>query len=140
MFNKVYNKLFDVVKWIYTFFAVNILWLLFRAESILQWRDLISKMFSFQNMAISDGLIDIFSLPENTLIFNELNLTKINTSVRGLSMFLFIIVAYLICLVPENNYKTLNKTNFVNVIISAITFVWAFLCLSSESVFVYFNF
>ena len=34
----------------------------------------------------------------------------------------------------------MKKLNAVNMILCVIAFAWAFLCLSSESVFVYFNF
>ena len=139
-FEKAYNKLSDIVKWMYTFFAVNILWLLFRAESVQQWKDMLVKMFTFQNMAVSDGIIGSFSSPEFSFLFDRLHLTTLNSSVRGLSLILFIVAAFIICLIPENNYKTSQKTNFINVFTSAVAFIWAFLCLSSESVFVYFNF
>ena len=138
--DKVYNKLFDVAKWMYTFFAVNILWLLFRAESIQQWKEMLIKMFSFQNMAISDEVLGPFPSSILTFLFERFHLTTLSSSVRGLSMIIYIVAAYVICLVPENNYKTSQKTNYFNVVTSAIAFIWAFLCLTSESVFVYFNF
>ncbi len=138
--DKVYNKLFDVAKWMYTFFAVNILWLLFRAECIQQWKEMLIKMFSFQNMAISDEVLGFFPSSILGFLFDRFHLDTLNLSVRGLSMIVFIVAAYLICLIPENNYTTSKKTNYLNVITSSIAFIWAFLCLSSESVFVYFNF
>jgi len=140
IFNKTCNKVFIVVRWAFTFFAVNILWLLFRSESITQWGGMLTKMFSFQNMAISNGLIDSFTLPETSFIFDQLHLAGLNSTVRGFGMIIFILFAFLVCLLPENNYRTMNKTTIFNAVISAVAFCWAFLCLSSESVFVYFNF
>lgn len=140
IFDKLFSKLSDVVKWSYTFFSVNILWLLFRSNSIMQWKNLLLKMFSFKDMSVSNGLIKCFVLPESTFIFDKLHLAGLNSYVRGFSMLIFIVLAYVICLIPENNYKTLHKTNLFNAILCAITFVWGFLCLSNESVFVYFNF
>ena len=137
---KWFYKLSESVRWAYTFFSANILWLLFRADSIGQWREMLRTMFRFQNMAISDGLIKVFKLPETLVIFEKLNLVQMNKDVRGLSMLGFIAAAFLICLVPENNYKTLEKTNAFNMVVCAIAFIWSFICLSSESVFVYFNF
>lgn len=140
LFDKLFNKLSDVVKWIYAFGAVNVLWLLFRSESISQWRDILYVMFTFQDTSISDGLIESFVLPETSFIFNTLHLTSANEIIRGFSLLLFIVAAFVICLVPENNYRTKEKRTIVNMIMAAVTFVWAFLCLSNESVFVYFNF
>ena len=127
-------------KWILIFFTINILWLLFRSESIEQWGQLLGKMFSFQNMSVSDGLIQSFVLPESTFIIEKLGLIEINKTVRGLSMLLFIIASFIICLIPENNYRNRNKFGIVSMIFGAAAFIWAFLCLSSESVFVYYNF
>ena len=140
LFGKWFNKLSEVVRWGYTFLSVNILWLLFRADSIDNWREMLHTMFRFQNMAISDGLIEVFELPESTFLFEKLHLVQANTEVRGFGMLVFIVAAFLISLVPENNYRTIGKTNVFNMILCAIAFIWGFLCLSSESVFVYFNF
>ena len=130
----------SAARWLLIFFTINILWLLFRSESIEQWGQLLGKMFSFQNMSVSDGLIQSFILPESTFIIEKLGLIEINKTVRGLSMLSFIIAAFVICLVPENNYRNKNKFGVVSMVFGAAAFVWAFLCLSSESVFVYFNF
>ena len=140
LFQNAYDKLHEVVKWTYTFLSVNILWLLFRSESIQQWKSLLVRMLTFKNMAISDGLINSFDMPECSFFYDIFHLTSVNSAVRGFSMSIFIMAAFLICLVPENNYKTLHKTTWFNVVVCAVAFVWAFLCLSSESVFVYFNF
>lgn len=140
IFKNSYDKVFVVVKWWYTFLAVNLLWLLFRSETITQWLQLIKKMFTFSNMAISEGLKDSFALPENTFFFDTLKLMKLNAGISGFSMLFFIAAAFLICLLPDNNYKTMKRTGIINMIFCAIALVWGILCLSSESVFVYFNF
>ena len=140
IFEKSKKNLIEVVKWSTTFLAVNILWLLFRSENITQWKDILIKMYSFQSMEVSDGLINSFILPETSFLFNMLNMETLNTTVRGLSLLIFTVAAFLICLVPENNYKRLKNNNLITLILSAAAFVWGFLCLSSESVFVYFNF
>ncbi|MCH5345019.1 MAG: MBOAT family protein [Acetatifactor sp.] len=140
IFEKAKRNLFEVVKWGTTFLAVNILWLLFRSESITQWKDILIKMYSFQSTEISDGLIGSFLLPETSFLFKILNLEALNTTVRGLNLLIFTIAAFVICLVPDNNYNTLKRNNWITLILSVIAFVWSFLCLSSESFFVYFNF
>ena len=140
IFRKWLSRLSEVVRWGGTFLAVNLLWLLFRADSIAGWREMLGTMFRFQNMSISGGLLRAFEIPERIFIFEKLHITGINADVRGLSMLLFTVLASLICLIPENNCRRINRTNTANMIFSAAAFVWAFLCLSSESVFVYFNF
>ena len=91
-------------------------------------------------MAVSDGLIRTFELPELQLLFEKLRITAFNTTVRGFSMLLFLVFSFIICLIPENNHRTLNRLHAFNMIVCAIAFLWGFLCLSSESVFLYFDF
>jgi hypothetical protein len=134
------KKLIEAVRWMGTFFAVNVLWLLFRAESIMQWRTMLKKMFCFQDMSVSQGLIDTFNLPETQLILDVFHLKVLNDNVRGFSLFIFTLVSFAICLVPENNYRNKDKLGIIALILAAVAFVWGFLCLSSETVFVYFNF
>ena len=140
IFNKYYNRLSKVVRWIYTFGTVNVLWLLFRSESIAQWRTILYKIFTFQSLAVSDGMVSAFVLPETSLLLRLFHLTAIDGLVRGFSLLVFTISAFGICLIPKNNYQLQTKRNAVNMVLAAITFVWGFLCLSSESVFVYNNF
>ena len=130
----------SAARWIYTFLMINILWLLFRAESIAQWVNIMKKIVTFKNTGISGGLINSFILPETSFIFEQLKLTRINNAIRGFSMVVFLAFAFFICLVPENNYRSIKKLGIISMVICSMAFVWAFLCLSSESVFVYFNF
>ena len=144
VFERIFRKWFEliprVVRWGYTFVSVNILWLLFRSNSIAEWAEMLKNMFTFKNMTISNELIKVFQIPESTFIFDKLGLVHINANVRGFCMLLFIIAALFICLIPKNNYKNMEKINVFNMVVCAIAFVWGFLCLGSESVFVYYNF
>lgn len=140
IFEKAQKKIFEPVRWICTFLAVNILWLLFRSESILQWKDILKTIIKFQNTSVSTGLIDSFLLPETAFINRLLHIRMVYEGIRGFGALSFIIAGFFICLVPENNYKNLAKNNWLYMFISAAAFVWGFLCLSSESVFVYFSF
>ena len=124
----------------YTFLVINLLWLLFRSETISQWVGMLRMMFSFQDMAISDGLIETFILPETAFFLDKFDFLKLNTLVRGLPMLLMSVSAFLICMIPENNYRNMKKLDAINMVLCAAAFVWAFLCLSSESIFVYYNF
>ncbi len=140
VFEKQQQKLNVVVRWHLTFFAVSILWLLFRSDSIMQWLTILKQIFFFQDMTVSDGLINSFILPELAFLLKIFHLRRINEHVRGFSMLLFGLAGYGLCLIPENNYKNFNKNSWFSLITASIAFIWSFLCLSSESVFVYFNF
>ena len=140
IFDKNVKKIFLPIMWIYTMIVVNLLWLLFRAPSVSIWAEMIGKMFSFQDMTISSALIDCFVLPETEFIIEMFRLSGVNLAVKGLSMLFYIGAAIFICTVPENNFKQAKKLTIPNMIICGITFVMSLLCLSSESVFVYYNF
>ncbi|MCR5421895.1 MAG: MBOAT family protein [Lachnospiraceae bacterium] len=140
IFDKYLIRLSEVVRWFYTFSVVNILWLLFRSESIEQWYNILCKIVKFQSTEISVGLMESFILPETPLLFRVLHLTRVDGSVRGFSMILFIVISFIICLVPNNNYKTKERRSIMDMALAAAAFMWGFLCLCNESVFVYFNF
>lgn len=140
IFDKTKKNLNEVVKWSATFFAVNILWLLFRSETITQWKEILIKICAFQSTEVSGGLIDSFILPETPFLLRILHMEILNTKIRGLSLLIFTISAFLICLVTDNNYNEHKSNNWITMVLAAVAFVWSFLCLSSESAFVYFNF
>lgn len=134
------EKVFYPVRWGITFSVVNILWLLFRSDSIVQWKGILKKILLFQNTNFSDELADTFILPESPFIKNMLHIGKYSDGIRGFWMFLFLISAFGICLIPDNNYRNLKKISFVSILFAGIAFAWAVICMGEESVFVYFNF
>lgn len=140
IFDKVQKKLMETVRWIVTFVIINVLWLLFRCDSISQWGMILKRILSFENIAISNGLMNAFALPETDFLWNLFHLSGITNAVSGFWMLAFTFAAFVICLVPENNYRKLKHNNWITLILAIIAFVWSFLCLSSESIFVYFNF
>ena len=140
IFSNQYNKIHKAVQWFYTFLSVNILWLLFRSDSILQWSSMLNKMFSFQNMSVSKELLDTFLLPESRFLLDIFGLNGMNKNIRGFPMLITIMISFLICLVPNSNYKNKHILSVSNMIISAVALVWGLLCLSSESVFIYNSF
>ena len=140
IFERPFEKLVESVRWMGTFLVVNLLWLLFRAESISQWWHILGRIFTFQSMDISDDLINCFSLPEADFLIDFLHLEMLNQSMRGMWVFIFAVGAFLLCMIPENNYKKMQNNGMLITFFAAIAFVWSFICLSSESVFVYFSF
>ena len=140
MFDKVEEKVFMPIRWVFTFGIVSVLWLLFSAESVEQWKMILYKILFMQNTAISDGMIASFNLVENQFIYNMLGLHWLPTYVRGFNMLIFILVSCFICFVPENNYKRKNTLNIGSLLLASFAFVWGILCLGTESTFVYFGF
>lgn len=135
-------RIHAAARWIYTFLAVNVLWLLFRADSVAQWKDILSVMLRMENLAISDDLLWTFVLPENQILYGFGILAKLNGFVRGFPAVVVFLFAYLVCMLPENNVRrqVRPRTSVWMVPVCAVALTWSLLCLSSESVFLYFNF
>lgn len=140
IFAKHLQKLIEPVRWMGTFLSVNLLWLLFRSDSIAQYHVILYNILKFQDTSISDGLIDCFRLPETNFINDMLHLDYVDLRVRGMWMLIFMFAALGLCLVPENNYKNKRKNSFFYMFLASLAFVWGFICLSSESIFIYSNF
>ncbi len=140
IFDKIEEKVFLPVRWLCTFGVVNVLWLLFSAESVQQWKTILRRILFMQNTMVSDGLIGSFDLSESQFIYNIFGLNYLPAHVRGFNMLIFILAACFICFVPENNYRRKDKLNAGSLLLASLAFIWGILCLGSESVFVYFGF
>lgn len=140
IFEQAEKNVFEPLRWGVTFFVVNVLWLLFRSDSISQWKQILKTIAHLSSTAISDGLINTFGLPESTFLTDLLHLGVLANGIHGFWMLVFAGGALLLCLVPENNYRKLEQNTALTMVLAAAAFVWSFICLSAESVFVYFNF
>ena len=134
------KNIHPALQWMCTFLVVSVLWFLFRAESITEWKNAMLHILAFQNTAISDGLINAFVLPESNFLIRVFHLTTLNDYVRGLWMSLFYFMAFVLCLGFENAYRKKQKNNVITAVFYALLFVFILTCIGSESVFVYFNF
>lgn len=122
------NNLMETVRWISTFICINVLWLLFSANSVSQWLLIIKKIIKLQSTAVSNGLISVF----------ELSILKtFSSKIRGFCMLLYIFIAFTICLVPDNNYKKIQKISFFSMSIAALVVAFSILNMSTETVFIY---
>lgn len=140
IFEKTQKKLMETVRWAGTFLTVNVLWLLFRSDTIPQWKTILYRILTFQDLSVSSGLMEEFELPERKVFRNIFYMSSLEAEVRGFWMLLFLCVSMGLCLIPENNYRKIFKNNGFWMLVAAGAFIWGFLCLGSESVFVYFGF
>ena len=137
---KMRKNIHPALQWMVTFGIVNVLWLLFRANSISEWMSMMSHIGAFKSTAISDGLLNVFVLPETGFLTWLTHTTLLYTHVRGFSMLVFFSLAIVLCLGFENAYRREYRNNIWSAIGSALLFVFSLTCIGSESVFVYFNF
>lgn len=136
----VYDKINVIIQWAYTFTTVSLLWLLFRADSVSQWIQILKQMFSFNNMAVSDELLSTFALPEMNFLFDVLHINGLNNAVRGFPLLLFTLSGFIICLLPGDNYEGTKNNTCASIIMSSVVLVWSILYLGSTTTFVYSGF
>ncbi len=134
------SKVFFVIRWIGTFLVVGILWLLYVCDSFSQWIGILKKMFRFQDLHISSGLLYSLSTPEKNLFFRLLNLDLLGARFDVLPVVIVLAASFAICLYPKNNYNNLKRNGIFWMIAAAAAFVLGFLNIGSSAVFIYNNF
>lgn len=125
IFEKPLSRVPRAVKWPVTFLTVNILWLLFRADSVEQWIQILKKMAAVRSFEISGALTAAFGLP-----FRD----------PYLPALLLFPAALILCLCFENTYRMKIRKNAATAVFAACILFLAILSLGRESVFLYFNF
>ena len=140
MFNRLEERVFTPIRWFCTLGVVSVLWLLFSAQTVGQWKDILLKICIMQNTNVHNGLIATFDLAEFQFIYNMLGLGFLSNQIKGLKMMIFIFLGFLICLIPGNNIKEKENLNFGYLILASVSFIWGVLCLGTESKFIYLGF
>lgn len=142
--NRIFKKQYDawnpVIQWGMTFIFLNFTWLLFRADSVSQWKGLCKKIVSLSNLQINRELIRQISLPEIEFLYQHTKIGWLYSHVSGLTMWVFFIGCFWLTLNCLNNQERPLKTGKCTLIIMPILLVWCLASLSSISVFLYFNF
>ena len=119
----------SLIKKAYTFIVVNLLWVLFRADSFESALRLYSGMVNFKNVsfnqigALSQGL-DI-GFPNFVLV---------------LYVCLFLTIALIFVFLLEKELMFDIAPSFNTLFINVFMFMISMICISRESIFIYFNF
>lgn len=137
LLDKVFIKIPKVIRWIYTFVSVNFLWLLFNSGSVRQWYAIVLKMIRFEDLTISKALLKSFRLPETSMLLDVFNINLPKNQNDLLILVLFTLAAFVICLIPKNNYRNQDKKTVLNMILAGLCLVWAVLCINASAVFIY---
>lgn len=140
VFEKQEAKIPKPIRWLLTFALVNILWLLFRAESIPTWTRILKKIFSLSGMYISFELANNFVLPEVPFLTKLFHIGAITEAIPNFWLYFYTLAALLLCLIPKNSYRRMDKLTLSSMLLAAVVFAWSMLSLGNESLFVYFTF
>lgn len=139
-FKKQYEMWNPVFQWGITFIFLNFTWLLFRAESLHQWKVMCKKIVSLDSLQVSMQLIDQVSLPELNFLYAHTKLGWLNTHVTGFTMWFLLSGCFFLVLNCANNQERLQKVSVASLVFTPILLVWCLVSLGSISVFLYFNF
>ncbi len=134
----------DVCRWFVTFGFVNVCWLLFRADSVADWRWLLGRLYWqfywHDSFDLTPELADLYRIPGIRSILGRLGIPYTELGASILSMVIIFVLATGICLFTENSIRREYKTNKKNMIITLVLLFACIFSMSSVSVFLYFNF
>jgi len=139
-FKRQYDRWNPVVQWGGTFIFLNFTWLLFRADSLLQWKTLCKKILSLGNMQMSSQLASQVLLPELNLLYTYTSVGWFDRHVTGFTVWCLIGGCFWLTLNCANNQERQLKPGIAMLISITILLTWCLISLSTVSVFLYFNF
>lgn len=141
--NRKARKAFSWAEWLITFLFINCLWLLFRSGTVGQWAGLMRRIFSFRGSELTRGFTDAFFTPELVAVLRIFGLTGIQQTIPWVALAGFMIMSFLIVLIPRNNHRELMENRRItpgSAILAAAALTIGILCMSSESIFIYSGF
>ncbi|MBE5831825.1 MAG: MBOAT family protein [Butyrivibrio sp.] len=127
------------VSWAVTFVFINIAWLLFRADSVTMWIQLL-KRFPVYYYVVRDEILEPFRIPKLTAAMEIIGIANSTSMALWISLVSYMLLGFGICLFTANNYQAKYKRNAFSVITTWILFILCLISLSSVSTFLYFNF
>ena len=151
-FQKYWNRLCAVWKWLLTFGFVNVTWIIFRADNLKDAFILIRKIIKLEDFTFKNiGIIESFRLGEFMWVENTFPLVgQITNNISGFYMWIFLIGALFFVLNLQNTQRKYSsgcyiqdksaKAEIVHAIFIAILLGWSVVSLSGITTFLYFNF
>ena len=135
----VLTRLIKALQWIVTFVVINILWLLFRADSVTMWLQIL-KRFSVEYYVVREEILEPFRIPKLTAALQILGVAENAKIALWISLVAFMIFAFGICLFAPNNFRTKYNRNALSIATTWLLFILCLISLSTVSTFLYFNF
>ena len=133
------KNLVIAVQWILNFAFLNINLLLFRADSVTQWTQILKRLFVI-NLDVRSELVETFRIPKLTALLSAIGANASEGIILGISTAFYLGLSLYICLCTENNYNSKCERNAFNLVSTWILFVLCLISLSTISTFLYFNF
>ncbi|MDD7408922.1 MAG: MBOAT family O-acyltransferase [Anaerovoracaceae bacterium] len=140
-FKKQRDKMNKAFQWLSTFLLVNLLWILFRADSFSQAALMIKKMVLMNDFTVRGELTGCFNLSELNFLDAHVGIFELlSSNIWGFNMWCFLAAALIIVL----NFRNLSEIEFRptagRAAVSAAFLFWSITSLTGVSVFLYFGF
>ena len=87
----IWEKIPRILRWLSTFVCVNLLWLLFRAQSVRKFLRILKTMFLGGTFAVSSGLLEEMAA-----------MSPISGLSGGAVLAVYLVLSLVICLLPHN--------------------------------------
>ncbi len=140
-FKNLWDRVPKAIAWICTFMTVNILWILFYASSVSEFALVLGKIFAFDGISITPMIEQLFIMNEIQMLLNMLGpIGAFTTLHMGIYMWTYIIIAFVIILIPKNLHEKEFRPTTMKAVISALLMIWAVISFKGVSTFLYFNF
>lgn len=138
---KQWERLERVTQWAITFMIVNVLWIIFRAESISSAILFIKEMFCLSDFSVRWELYNCFQLTEFKVITEELSFFNyLPTQIRGFYLWMFILGGFFVVLNFRNSREIKFKPTVGKSFLVILFMLWSVVSLSGISTFLYFDF
>lgn len=147
VFKKTWEKANIVFRWLITFSIVDLLWLLFRADSLSQAGYLFGKMMSMDSLTVSQGLIDSVTMPEfyflETKSFASVfryfvgGIQYLFNNIYGFNLWALLIIAFFIVLNLKNTNQIKYSRSFWRTLAIAAMFVWSMVSFTGVATYIY---
>lgn len=132
-------------KWLFTFSYINLLFIMFRANSMEQCMYLYHKILEFKFGAISPDIVSAFKIPEIMFAFEKVGahfLMNMDT-IPYLILILFFLLSMCLIMLAKNTGEIVGdefKPSVLQAMISMVLLTWSLVSLTGVSTFLYFNF
>lgn len=150
IFKKTWEKANVVFQWVVTFTIVDLLWLLFRADSLSQAIYLLKRMMCMDSLTVSQGLIDSVTMEEfrflETQSFASVfryfvgGIQYFYNRIYGFNLWALLIIAFFIVLNLKNTKSIKPSRTVWRTIAIAVMLVWSMVSFTGVATYIYAGF
>ena len=135
----VLTAILKTIQWCVTFIFINVTWMLFRADSIKMFWQMLRRIF-VPYYYVGNEVLEYFRIPKITYVFNKLGIGISEHGLLVLCTTVTMLAALVLVLAFPNNYESKRKKNVFNLLGTCALLVLCILSMGKISQFLYFNF